>query len=562
MMNLEPPEIDPTYLTDNYPDYYCCRVIKTTARLESLVADALVSGTLDISNCVINVWVDFARLLKQCGLQPTTRLLKQCKKQPTMGIENTTQSLECPFEINANCTLFEKSIWFGTPILNERKWNEPFIVFKEKLNFQCARFNEFTMFGDNIFNSKLDLSFTTFNAMVSFLSATFNEEVLLHSTQFKNIAGFGNLTIKSNDTLSFSGLTVENKFHLSLAKDCFKKIQIEYFFFKENGCIIVDYKKENHEQQWTLEIPNMECDGDAVRVKIRNLSEESKAEIKFKDCHFYGKNVAFTNVAMKNVSIEGGNTVKGMLFDHCHFDPTQLTQGLLKNLKFKALAGEEDWIDSKDTQKIKERALVYASLKTTATEGGETQLANDFHFWQQYYQGKLQFSLWNTLYKYTSAYGLDVKLPIIWFGTLIITFACFYTLFLKPTLLPIETFLILGYIGICSLLPTIVEYTTLKKLNIFSFVYYGIIAIFSIVLFFSVLELNETLVKGLPLSVSGSLPFMFADNETIKNLLEKVKITGADLKPLAFYAGYIVQHLAQGFLLFQIGAAIRNKVKR
>jgi hypothetical protein len=311
---------------------------------------------------------------------------------------------------------------------------------------------------------------------------------------------------------------IEEKFYFSLQDDCKVEMPINACIFSNNGCLILDYKKQKEEQNWGLAINFMECDGDAVRVKIRNLSEESKAKIEFKDCHFYGKNVAFTNVAMKNVSIDGGNTVKGMLFDHCHFEPTQLTQGLLKNLKFKALAGEEQWLNSQDKEKIKERALIYASLKTTATEGGETQLANDFHFWQQYYQGKLQFSLWNTLYKYTSAYGLSIGLPFWWFVCLFIIGVYFYAL-------------------------TLTNFNATPLQNGIDY-------------------FNNLWIKGLPLSVSSSLPFMFADNENVKNLLKEVKITGADLKPLAFYAGYIVQHLAQGFLLFQIGAAIRNKVKR
>ena len=336
----------------------------------------------------------------------------------------------------------------------------------------------------------------------------------------------------------------------------------------EKSCLLVDYKDPKTNSIMLLKLEGIECDEDSIKIKIRDLSPKSNAKIQFKDCHFYGKNVAFTNVAMEKVSIDGGNTVKGMLFDHCHFDPTQLTQGLLKNLQFKAIAGEEQWIDSQDQEKIKERALVYASLKTTATNGGETQLANDFHFWQQYYQGKLKFSLWNTIYKYTSAYGQDVKLPLIWFVALLITFACFYTLFLKLTFLPVVAILIFGYsyIGVCSLLPTIVEYTIPKKLDIFSCVYYGIIAIFSIVLLFCVLELNETLAKGLPISISGSLPFMFSDNDTIKALLptlpKSIRFDWDFWRVVGFYLGYILQHLAQGFVLFQIGAAIRNKVKR
>ena len=62
MTNQTPPEIDPTYLTDNYPDYYCCKVIRSQTRLKDMVADALVSGTLDISYCIIDVEFNLYRL--------------------------------------------------------------------------------------------------------------------------------------------------------------------------------------------------------------------------------------------------------------------------------------------------------------------------------------------------------------------------------------------------------------------------------------------------------------------------------------------------------------------
>jgi hypothetical protein len=360
---------------------------------------------------------------------------------------------------------------------------------------------------------------STFNKYAFFDGANINNQVSFYETTFKQQAHFSNLVINilaNNSEPTFFRLRIEEKFYLGLQDSSKIAIPINACIFSNNGCFIIDYNKQKENQNWELRLNAMECDGDAVRVKIRNLSPESKAEIKFKDCHFYGKNVAFTNVAMKNVSITGGNTVKGMLFDHCHFDPTQLTQGLLKNLQFKALAGEEQWIDSQDQEKIKERALVYASLKTTATEGGETQLANDFHFWQQYYQGKLKFSPWNTIYKYTSAYGQSVELPLAWFFCLFIIGIYFYALAL----------------------------TNFNTLTYFNYLW----------------------TKGLPISISGSLPFMFSDNDTIKALLptlpQTIRFDWDFWRVVGFYFGYILQHLAQGFVLFQIGAAIRNKVKR
>ena len=59
-------------------------------------------------------------------------------------------------------------------------------------------------------------------------------------------------------------------------------------------------------------------------------------------------------------------------------------------------------------------------------------------------------------------------------------------------------------------------------------------------------------------SLSGSFPLILNEVEPIQNAIKNVatKMGGW------FYPLYILQHLIQGYLLFQIGAAIRNKVKR
>ena len=65
--------------------------------------------------------------------------------------------------------------------------------------------------------------------------------------------------------------------------------------------------------------------------------------------------------------------------------------------------------------------------------------------------------------------------------------------------------------------------------------------------------------EGLFVSGSASIPFIFSDSELIKSLMPK---DTTHWETVAFYGLYILQHLIQGYLLFQIGAAIRNKVKR
>lgn len=522
------------------------RTITTTEELQALVADALVSGTLDISHCIIDVEFNLYRLLKHCG-QP------EIKVELNISIEKDfTKTVECPFSLNAIKTTFNKKVHFGPvtfdwggdfsfckfnneatfyaaiflaisfessvfhkeaqftgatfkgrtifssaqfkgwatftntwffsdALFSSVKFNKLAIfnhsTFDRRAVFWNSEFNEYTDFDSAVFNGEADFA-TVFNGITSFNLVTFNQEACFVSAVFKQKVTFEKLT-KTNDGI----LTLD-----------ISRCQIT-----DNGCLVIDYKEHKINPPMLLQLEDIECDGDAVRVKIRNLSPESNAKIEFKDCHFYGKNVAFTNVAMKHISIEGGNTVKGMLFDHCHFVPKQLTQGLLKNLKFKALAGEEDWIDSKDTQKIKERALVYASLKTTATQAGETQLANDFYFWQQYYQGKLKSSHWNTIYKYTSAYGLSVSLPLCWIVFILSGFTLLYCL---------------GF--------------------------------------------NFCFSNAFCISLFSSVPF-FGGKDTIIHLYDKAY---HDTLNEWFWFCFGFQSLLQSFLAFQFGAAIRNKVKR
>ena len=377
-------------------------------------------------------------------------------------------------------------------------------TFNEEVSFSNATFNTEADFSSTIFNKDGDFSFITFNEKANFWNVTFNEKAFFTSITFNDEGDFSSATFKKN--VSFENLKKTNDGILTL--------NINRSQIIDNGCLIIDYKEDqnpllklifnNYKEHkinppMLLQLEDIECDGDAVRVKIRNLSPESNAKIEFKDCHFYGKNVAFTNVAMKHISIEGGNTVKGMLFDHCDFSTTHPTEWGLSKLQFRSLANESQWLNSQDKEKIKERALVYASLKTTATQAGETQLANDFHFWQQYYQGKLKSSHWNTIYKYTSAYGLSVSLPLCWIVFILSGFTLLYCL---------------GF--------------------------------------------NFCFSNAFCISLFSSVPF-FGGKDTIIHLYDKAY---HDTLNEWFWFCFGFQSLLQSFLAFQFGAAIRNKVKR
>jgi hypothetical protein len=586
------------------------RTITTEAELQALVAKALTTGVLDISHCVIEVPFNLPALLEQCGQPEICSVVLDGKE---MGCKKRI----CPFELKAFNTVFKplptstisidfgaitfkKKVRFDSAVF-EQSTNFQFVTFEDKAYFNSATFGiensthfnsaifekevyfNSAKFGSSVyfdsawFEKKTEFNSAWFDGAVSFLSAKFRGWAVFRTATFNDIARFQYATFKQLVNFDFVTFKLEASFYSATFGDdaSFENAELMknvYFsgvdfqqtpnfiglMFKENASILFDYKKCS--RQLSLHLKNIECDGDAVRLKIKNLHETSNAKILFENCCFYGKNVAFTNVAMHNVRIDAGNTVKGMLFDHCDFDTTNPSEWQLQHLHFRSLAGEDQWLNSTDPEKLKERALVYASLKTTATEGGETQLANDFHFWQQYYQGKLEKSwfCWNWLYKITSAYGLDVRLPVLWFIGVLITFACVYALLLKP-IVPTTFAFLCSYI---SLLLALIDYNIhqpLRKLGVLSLISVCIFSVGLVVL----IGLEGLLLKGFPLSVSGSFPFIFADNEKTKHLLSLISTeSGSVWATGIFYLVYIVQHLMQGFLLFQIGAAIRNKVKR
>jgi hypothetical protein len=173
-------------------------------------------------------------------------------------------------------------------------------------------------------------------------------------------------------------------------------------------------------------------------------------------------------------------------------------------------------------------ASIYANLKAKADEKGERQLGNDYFFWQQYFQGKSPLKPtkhWvNSFYMNTSVYGLSYILPLAYFILVLFLGGIFYNL--------------LGD-----------EFATVSINSVQkSFCSQIMVYVFEI--------------KGYIVSISASLPFVFSGSKLVESLLPELPENAKRLKTGLFYGLYILQHLIQGYLLFQIGAAIRNKVKR
>jgi hypothetical protein len=323
--------------------------------------------------------------------------------------------------------------------------------------------------------------------------------------------------------VNFSQITVEGRlyfYNCSLEKSLIftpNKIRgILYFeetlFTTEASFVWLDFKQidnpklgKEHKSFSNVTFKDIHFQNEQTVIRVHNIKEDSDVKIHFKKCGFYGKNVAFTNVAMRCVAIQGGNYVSGMSFYHCDWASIHSFLGL----KFRAFQG----IKSSDRSKIAES---YGNLKVSALDAGDAQLSNDFHFWHQWHQWenlyKKRLWNWNNFYRITSAYGMSVRLPLFWF---LLTFLILW--------LPYDLLLRGQVSTCCESLPHWIPF------------------------------------EGLFVSGSASIPFIFSDAELIKSLMPK---DTTHWQTVAFYGLYILQHLIQGYLLFQIGAAIRNKVKR
>jgi uncharacterized protein YjbI with pentapeptide repeats len=563
-------------------------VISTKKDLEELVRQALDSGVLDLENCQVKVEFNLVELLLAFEIKKTPYQGKfSFNHQGKDKVYRIRFTVECPFSIKATNATFEKGFVATHEVITTiftgkadfwsasftGKTNFSSATFIEKANFSFARFTEKAWFNSATFTGEAGFRYSTFTGEADFSSATFTEvtdfcsakftkvakfsystfieKANFRSARFAGEAWFNSATFTGEAGFSYSTFTGWAVFHSTTFTEhsSFKDAQIlgnatlefdhitthEYLDIipsvLKGEIIITDPTLESDRRSLVVDLEllssplallplfglfhsssthpacflyfltlahqvsngkiiftSLEIDYDRICLKVRNLKKMSGAKIHFKKCGFYGKNVAFTNVAMRCVAIQGGNYVSGMSFYHCDWASIYSFLGL----KFRAFQG----IKSSDKSKI---ADSYGNLKVSALEAGDAQLSNDFHFWHQWHQWENLYQKrlwnWNNFYRITSAYGMSVRLPLFWF--------------------------------ICVI-------------GIFIFCY-------------------------APITKVPQLTLMFAFRTSIENSLPLIGWTRSSLfntHPTQYLLLSIVQHLIQGYLLFQIGAAIRNKVKR
>ncbi|XVJ51752.1 MAG: hypothetical protein HEQ32_06620 [Vampirovibrio sp.] len=473
-------------------------VISTKKDLEELVRQALVSGVLHLENCKIDVPFNLAELLLECD-----PLNSQSVIDPSFH-NISISNMKCSFEINFVNTHFLGG--FST-------------FYQDGLSLK---------FIDITFTKKVDFASAIFEKGAEFLRSTFQKEALFFRTTFKGYVGFDSTTFKKG--AMFATTTFHDAFLLS-PKELQGSINIQTPQFEgEKSKLEVNFKNCDENSKGNITFDDLKMDQDRIYITVRNLKEEiENVEIKFKTCNFYGKNISFKKVNnIDAVNFDDVDDISGFDFDL--LKPTVLKRTIhmlwtfpFNRYQFQAIHKNTD----EALKKVDMWASIYANLKAKADEKGERQLGNDYFFWQQYFQGKSPLKStkhWvNSFYMNTSVYGLSYILPLVYFSLVLFFGGIFY-----------------NFLGDF----TTVSITSVQK----SFCSQIMVYVFE--------------VKGYIVSISASLPFVFSDSKLVESLLPELPENAKRLKTGLFYFGYILQHLIQGYLLFQIGAAIRNKVKR
>lgn len=338
----------------------------------------------------------------------------------------------------------------------------------------------------------------SFTNNVLFDKANFCSYFDLNCCSFKDISFIGSRFIKDADFRNV-------KFHKAVFSYAQFEGTLTFDTCQFNSSIDFNYTYFKN----TVELKSLEGNGSLkfkeikleknARIIFKNLTKDSP-QIIFEDCQFEKNQVIFRNCDMSMIQVERG-TYEGFKFEACNWKEE-------KPPSFKFLKVRNDGHDPNEQKTLKQQEEKYASLKIAAKNSGDEQLASEFHFWQLFYAGKqLKFGIpkiINWIYKVFCAYGLSVTRPLIGWIVFLYFFGVIYSLFLPFSCDPKQN-------PIVSLL--------------FSF------------------HSSE----AMSLSLTASAEVFKITNNYPNNLVQFL---------------LAVQKAIQLFLLFEFGAAIRNRVKK
>lgn len=422
--------------------------------------------TMDLSNLEIDFPIEFKSLRPNFIMLQSKSLPNFPEKLLTWPVALSLEGSVFRQAVSTEGCFFEKPVSFKGSVFEDAftTGGKSACVFNDFISFDRCRFNKEIKIENSVFEKTAYFISARFSENASFFESIFKTKAIFEGAQFHASANFRNTDFLG--PVRFRASRVSEKIDFSGAKffsDCkFDAVRFDpdgqlYFCNVQCGEKAVlffegDYNSCDASNKIVFTAFSPPRKGPLIRIhndprmqkRCKKQNHFGGKIIYFCSCHFQEENVYLTNFFLPFLDNDSAYGWKGFTFDKCQWgEPVQASFNtghwhnwlinllfLFPPLRFLALPDEKD---AQDPAESNFRANTYAELKTVARASGDTQLASNFYFWQMFWSlqsNPKQF--WNWVYLLTSAYGLSVARPLIFL------FLCFFLSYTIYALLTIN----------------------------------------------------------------------------------------------------------------------------
>jgi hypothetical protein len=278
--------------------------------------------------------------------------------------------------------------------------------FRGKTDFQYATIKGGVNFQCAQFKDVSDFSYATFGNDANFNSATFTDKVSFKDTVFSGDVGFHSTSF-IDSPCTFRNFTLK------------PNAKIIFYNASFQGDAQLRFENLKFEEDSKLYFQNITSPDDKPRILIRddtlNEADDQSQSITFTDCSFMPNNVQVQQLHTQRLWVDGGNGLVGFTFSHCLWLPQPVPWLLGTGLTLRVHPNHPD----EPKANPQAQKLLYERLKQQAQTDGDHQLAGEFYFWQQWFKWLIPkqhlLDWWvQTLYLAASAFGLSVMRPLLW----------------------------------------------------------------------------------------------------------------------------------------------------
>ena len=472
---------------------------------------------------------------------PGSEFFRQC------NFSKTEYLLSCT--VNFYHSRFHESVSFA-----DSKFHED-----SDLIFDYSRFKDVAFFNNTEFQGKVGFSDAIFESSCNFSFAKFFQDASFIGTYFTRLTRFTGIQL--SQTLDFKrSFFFENCLFNHLHLKNHGRISFDDINVRESTRIVLgaidSVEGECKKERITFQRFSMILDSPAVVIKDCKSGKGEKPLIKFENCFFERGTIRFENCDLRFIDnfVQADQKVfDALTFLNCelpvHTPPhlflpfflelrtldnfeerrgfgNTLTKGLLTHKRLdNVIRLREQLLYKFKEQRIQlasRRKEKYAFLKSQAEKQGESQLGSDFFFSQMYWS-KIENPTFTNLFYYSlSGYGLSVFRPLITYLILFVIFFFFY-------------FAI-----------------HFDRSDVFLADLHNLPNVFTNIIKYIPTPLGLTILASSPMPV----------DIYVTKILDIVPTPYSGWHLVITFLIYVPQKVLQLFCLFELAAAVRNKVKR